>query len=126
MKVGARLAPSALFFGQNAGHAASGCYATATPALDRTPLPPLSRRMVLPVLAPVLPGVLSLARSSGDLAWLITEAQLKPDSGSFFEGRRPSPGSPNSRDKAKISRLMDVSRSLIARTLQEERSRAAG
>ena len=83
-------------------------------------------RMVLPVLAPVLPGVRSLARSSGDLAWLITETQLKPVSGSFFDGRRPSPGSPGSRDKAKISRLMEVSRSLITQTLQEERSTAGG
>ena len=70
-------------------------------------------RTVLPVLAPVL-------------AWLITETQLKPVSGSFFDGRRPSPGSPGSRDKAKISRLMEVSRSLITQTLQEERSTAGG
>ena len=83
-------------------------------------------RTVLPVLAPVLPGARSLARSSGDLAWLVTEAQLKPVSGSFFDGRRPSPGSPDSRDKAKISRLMDVSRSLIDQTLQEKRSSAGG
>jgi hypothetical protein len=83
-------------------------------------------RWVLPGLTPVLPGVRSISRSSGDLAWLITEAQLEPCSGSFFDGRRPSPGSPDSRDKAKISRLMDVSRSLIARTLQEERSADGG
>jgi NAD(P)-dependent dehydrogenase (short-subunit alcohol dehydrogenase family) len=83
-------------------------------------------RTLLPALAPVLPGVRSVSRSSGDLVWLITEAQLKPVSGSFFDGRRPSPGSPDSRDKAKISRLMDVSRSLIAQALQEERSAAGG
>jgi hypothetical protein len=57
---------------------------------------------------------------------LITEAQLEPVSGSFFDGRRPSPGSPDSQDKAKISRLMDVSRRLIAQTLQEKRSAAGG
>ena len=83
-------------------------------------------RTVLPVFVPVLPGVRSLARSSGDLAWLLTNKQFQSVSGSFFDGRRPSPGSPDSRDKAKISRLMDVSRSLIDQTLQEKRSAAGG
>jgi NAD(P)-dependent dehydrogenase (short-subunit alcohol dehydrogenase family) len=95
-------------------------------ARERSALQRYLWRSLLPALAPVLPGVRSISRSSWDLAWLVTEAQLKPVSGSFFDGRRPSPGSPDSRDKAKISRLMDVSRSLIAQTLQEERSVAGG
>ena len=95
-------------------------------ARERDILQHLLWRWVLPGLTPVLPGVRSISRSSGDLAWLITEAQLEAVSGSFYDGRRPSPGSPDSRDKAKISRLMDVSRSLIARTLQEECSAAGG
>ena len=102
-----------------------GCSATEI-ARERDILQRVMWRWLLPVLAPVLPGVRSVSRSSGDLTWLITEAQLEPVSGSFFDGRHPSPGSPNSRDKAKISRLMDVSRSLIAQTLQEERSAAGG
>jgi NAD(P)-dependent dehydrogenase (short-subunit alcohol dehydrogenase family) len=95
-------------------------------ARERDILQHLLWRWLLPLLVPVLPGVRSVSRSSGDLAWLITEAQLEPVSGSFFDGRRPSPGSPDSQDKAKISRLMDVSRRLIAQTLQEKRSAAGG
>ena len=93
---------------------------------ERDILQHLMWRWLLPVLAPVLPGVRSLARSSGDLVWLITEAQLEPVSGSFFDGRQPSPGSPDSRDKAKIARLMEVSRGLIAQTLQAERRAVGG
>jgi NAD(P)-dependent dehydrogenase (short-subunit alcohol dehydrogenase family) len=77
---------------------------------------------VLPMVAPALPGVRSVEQSSSDLVWLLTEARLEPVSGSFFDGRRLRPGSSDSRDKAKVSRLMDVSRSLIAQTLKEERS----
>jgi NAD(P)-dependent dehydrogenase (short-subunit alcohol dehydrogenase family) len=91
-------------------------------ARDRDVLQHIAWRWLLPVLAPVLPGVRSLARSSGDLVWLTTEAQFQGVSGSFFDGRRPRPGSRDSRDKAKISRLMDVSRSLITTALQQERS----
>jgi NAD(P)-dependent dehydrogenase (short-subunit alcohol dehydrogenase family) len=88
-------------------------------ARDRDVLQHFAWRWLLPVLAPVLPGVRSLAWSSSDLAWLITEAQFYPVSGSFFDGVKPRRGSPDSRDKAKISRLMEVSRSLIAQKLQD-------
>ena len=95
-------------------------------ARDRDILQHIAWRWLLPVLAPVLPGVRSLARSSGDLEWLITEAEFQTISGSFFDGRRPSPGSPDSRDKAKVSRLMEVSRSLISHMLQEEGNAVEG
>jgi len=89
-------------------------------ARDRDILQRCMWRWLLPAFAPVLPGVRSVTRSSGDLVWLLTQAPLKPVSGSFFDGRQPSAGSPDSCDRAKISRLMDVSRDLIAQTLQGE------
>lgn len=79
-------------------------------------------RTLMPALTPLLPGARSVSHSSGDLAWLIAEAPLLPLSGSYFDGRRNRPGSDDSRDPAKIARLMQVSRELIARTLQPERT----
>ena len=53
-------------------------------ARERDILQHIMWRWLLPVLTPVLPGARSLARSSGDLAWLITEAQFQRISGSLF------------------------------------------
>ena len=58
-------------------------------ARDRDLLQHLLWRWLLPALAPVLPGVRSLARSSGDLAWLITEARLKPLAALFSTDAAP-------------------------------------
>lgn len=74
-------------------------------------------RTLFPLLTPILPGARSIARSAGDLAWLLTAADLAPISGSYVDGRQVKPGSPDSRDKAKIARMMLVSRRLIAEVL---------
>lgn len=79
---------------------------------------------LLPLLSHVLPWARTLAQSSGDLAWLLTKADLKAVSGSYFDGRRAQPGSADSRDPAKIDRLMVVSRQLIADALSKTASTA--
>ena len=77
-------------------------------------------RTLFPLLTPVLPGARSIARSAGDLAWLLTKADLAKASGAYFDGRKIVPGSPDSRHPAKIARMMQVSRELIAGALQQE------
>lgn len=75
-------------------------------------------RNVAPVLAPIIPGMRHINQSAGDLAWLLCEAYLKPASGSYFDGRRPVPGSKDSRDPEKIEQVMRISRELVARVVK--------
>lgn len=89
-------------------------------ARDRNALQRYLWRTLMPVLAPVLPGVRHLETSAGDLAWLIGSADLRYRSGTYFDGRRAADGSPESRDEAKIARLMQASRALIVRTLEPQ------
>lgn len=82
-------------------------------------------RTLFPLLTPILPGARSIARSGGDLAWLLTEADLRKVSGAYFDSRTVLPGSPDSRDPEKIARMMQVSRELIAGALQQGAAAAA-
>jgi NAD(P)-dependent dehydrogenase (short-subunit alcohol dehydrogenase family) len=79
-------------------------------------------RHVAPVLAPIIPGMRHIDRSAGDLTWLLCDAYLKPASGSYFDGRRPVPGSKDSRDPDKIEQVMRVSRELIAKALAKPKA----
>ena len=91
-------------------------------ARDRNVVQRYLWRTLMPVLSHVLPGVRHIERSAGDLAWLVGEASLAGASGAYFDGRTLQPGSAESRDAAKIARVMEVSRALIADRLAPERS----
>lgn len=82
-------------------------------------------RTVAPVLAPIIPGMRHINQSAGDLAWLLCEAYLKPATGSYFDGRRPVPGSKDSRDPDKIEQVMRISRDLVARVVKPRAPAAA-
>lgn len=69
---------------------------------------------VLPLAAPVLPGMRSMERSASDLAWLLTEADIFDRGGAYINGTREEPGSAESRDASKIARMRAVSDRLIA------------
>lgn len=88
-------------------------------ARDRNALQILGWKYVMPLLAPLLPGARTIDRSAGDLAWLITAADLSRQSGCYFDGREAMTGSLESCDSVKISRMADVSRQLIAAKLSE-------
>lgn len=81
-------------------------------------------RHVAPVLAPVVPGMRHINRSAGDLAWLLCDAYLKPATGSYFDGRRPVPGSKDSRSPEKIQQVMRISRELVAKVVEKPRATA--
>jgi hypothetical protein len=68
-------------------------------------------------LAPILPGARHLSRSSGDLLWLVTDADALALSGRYIDGRVPQPGSAESSDPVKIARAMAVAHELLARHL---------
>jgi protochlorophyllide reductase len=68
---------------------------------------------VLPRVAPIVPGARTVERSAGDLVWLLTEANFGTISGKYIDGRRPCPGSAESRDWDKIERMAAVSRALL-------------
>lgn len=86
-------------------------------ARDRSLLQILGWKYVLPLLTPVLPWARSMGQSASDLAWLLTAADASSLSGQYINGRAIEPGSPDSRDLAKIARLVSVSRQLIAESL---------
>ena len=73
----------------------------------------LGWKYIMPLLAPVLPTVRSQARSASDLLWLVTEADARALSGQYLDGRNVMPGSAESRDPAKIARVIEVSETLL-------------
>ncbi len=83
-------------------------------ARDRNFLQILGWKYIMPALTPILPGVRSMTQSSGDLLWLLTQADATALTGQYVDGRIVQPGSVNSRDRVKIERTMLVSRELIA------------
>ena len=86
-------------------------------ARDRHTLQQLGWKYVLPLLTPLLPGARSLKRSASDLLWLMTEAEGRCLSGHYVDGRVDQPGSAESRDEAKIARVVEVGHSLLAAIL---------
>src|SRR5215471_4254645 len=89
-------------------------------ALDRNRLQQLGWKYVLPLLTPLLPGTRSLKTSASDLLWLMTEADGQCLSGHYVDGRVAQPGSAESRDEAKIARVVEVGRSLLATTRRRQ------
>jgi NAD(P)-dependent dehydrogenase (short-subunit alcohol dehydrogenase family) len=83
-------------------------------ARDRNWLQQLGWKYVLPLLTPFLPGTRSLKNSASDLVWLMTEADGRSLSGHYVNGRVAQPGSEESRDEAKIARVVEVGHSLLA------------
>lgn len=75
---------------------------------------------LLPPFAPILPGARTIERAASDLVWLLTEADVSSLSGQYVDGRLPQPGSPDSRDPAKIARTVEVARVLLERHLVPE------
>jgi len=84
-------------------------------ARERNILQVLAWKYLLPALAPILPGARSIARSAGDLLWLVTEANAVALRGQYVNGRHVEPGSAESRDRTKIDAVAGISRALIAR-----------
>ncbi len=84
---------------------------------DRNWLQRLGFKYLLPLFAPIVPGARLLARSSGDLLWLLTEADAQSLSGQYVDGRAPQPGSSESSDPAKIARAIEVAHVLLRRCL---------
>jgi len=77
----------------------------------------LGWKYLMPVSTPLLPGIRSLKQSASDLLWLMTEADGRCLSGHYVDGRVAQPGSMDSRDKAKIARVVEVGHSLLAAIL---------
>lgn len=76
-------------------------------------------KFIMPILAPILPGVRSIRKSGGDLLWWIAEADMAKVSGQYVNGRTPEPGSAESRDPEKITSLIDVSQKLLRKHLAD-------
>ena len=53
-------------------------------------------------------------RRKVDLLWLMTEADGRCLSGHYVDGRVAQPGSEESRDEAKIARVVEVGHALLA------------
>ena len=81
---------------------------------DRNWLQQLGWKYVMPLLTPVLPGARSLKKSASDLLWLLTEADARSLSGQYIDGRTAQSGSEESRDAAKIARVVEVAHMLLA------------
>lgn len=90
-------------------------------ARERNALQRYLWRTLAPALADIVPGMRHVNTSGGDLAWLVCEAYLAPLTGSYIDGRRPDPGSDESRDEGKIGRLMQTSRALIGGVVGEHK-----
>jgi NAD(P)-dependent dehydrogenase (short-subunit alcohol dehydrogenase family) len=69
---------------------------------------------IMRALVPIIPLARSLERSAGDLLWLLTAPDVRRLSGSYIDGRSKQPGSPESRDQAKIAHAMEVANQLIS------------
>lgn len=81
-------------------------------------------KRLLPLLAPVLPGVRSIDTSAADLVWLLTEADIYGSCGAYMNGTREEPGSAESRDASKIARMRAVSERLIAQARAQLHAKA--
>jgi protochlorophyllide reductase len=77
---------------------------------------------VLPLAAPILPGMRSMDRSASDLVWLLTAADAFDHGGAYINGTREEPGSADSRDASKIARMRAVSERLIADARADQRA----
>ncbi len=75
----------------------------------------LGWKYIMPLMAPILPTVRSQAQSASDLLWLTTIADPHPLSGQYLDGRTVMPGSEESRDAAKIARVVEVSEDLLGK-----------
>lgn len=82
-------------------------------ARERNILQIFGWKYVLPMLAPILPGVRSIERSASDLLWLVTGDTIDGLSGCYVDGREVKPGSPESRDTDKIAQVMAYTRRLL-------------
>jgi NAD(P)-dependent dehydrogenase (short-subunit alcohol dehydrogenase family) len=82
-------------------------------ARDRNWMQRLGWKYVLPLLSPILLGTRSIERSSGDLLWLLTDADTQSMSGKYVDGREIRAGSLESRDHAKIARSVEVAKRLL-------------
>jgi NAD(P)-dependent dehydrogenase (short-subunit alcohol dehydrogenase family) len=89
-------------------------------ARDRNWMQRLGWKYVMPPLSPILPGIRSLKRSATDLLWLLTEADTQSMSGKYVDGRQVRPGSPESRDPAKIERSVEVAKRMINERLHNK------
>ncbi len=94
-------------------------------ARDRNLLQILGWKYILPLLAPALPGLRSIERSAGDLAWLLTMPDVGVLSGHYVNGRMVESGSADSRDPMKVRRVVEVSRHLIEANLGATRTTEA-
>jgi hypothetical protein len=83
-------------------------------ARDRNWLQQLGWKYVMPELTPFLPGARSLRKSASDLLWLLTEADARSLSGQYVDGRTARSGSEESRDQAKIARVVEVAHMTLA------------
>jgi NAD(P)-dependent dehydrogenase (short-subunit alcohol dehydrogenase family) len=89
-------------------------------ARDRNWLQQMGWQYIMPALLPIIPLARSLERSAGDLLWLLTAPNVRRLSGSYIDGRLTQPGSPESRDQAKIARAMEVANLLISDRLSAQ------
>jgi protochlorophyllide reductase len=85
---------------------------------DRNWLQQLGWKYVMPLLTPLLPGARSLEKSAADLLWLLIEADARSLSGQYVDGRTVQSGSGESRDEAKIARVIEVGHLLLATVLR--------
>ena len=91
---------------------------------DRNWLQRLGWKYLMPLFVPILPGARGLGQSAGDLLWLISEADAARLSGQYVDGRVPRPGSRESHDPAKITRAMEVARTILDRLVEAAGTRA--
>ena len=80
-------------------------------------------KYVVPLISPILPGTRSLEQSSGDLLWLLTDADTQSMLGKYVDGREIRPGSLESRDRAKIARSVEVAKWLLNERLYNKREK---
>jgi len=90
-------------------------------ARDRNWMQRLAWSYVMPLVSRFLPGTRSLEQSSGDLLWLLTDADTQSMSGNYVDGREIKPGSLESRDRVKIARAVAVANWLIDDRLGKNR-----
>lgn len=86
-------------------------------ARERNFLQILGWKYIMTGLAPILPGTRTLERSAGDLLWLLTDADARAMTGCYVDGRLVAPGSPDSRDAAKIAAVVRETHAIIDETL---------